>query len=276
MVNNHKLYSNLILTVPFTVSLYFIIVNLKEEAMITDVEKWYEQRIPDYREVMTPLKLRNPEIFKNIIPCLPHIDPAYLEPGVIRVLHIGLNSYLSKREYPAEFVHYEFMEHEDWWKEHINEKIWMQHHHMNEVQAQVLHHFPTAAEYRTNLIKIYMGQAIGNKDHIISGHVKDLSRRLTEEELQMLESRNLFPHLIFCYKPLAWDAIRGYFQLFHPYQTREIEKGQILLTGTLENKTVVIQLHREHSIFGFSDHTNIGQVLSHHMHDIEEHLGITI
>ena len=38
--------------------------------MFTELETWYEQRIPDYREVMAPLKFRNPEIFKNIIPCI--------------------------------------------------------------------------------------------------------------------------------------------------------------------------------------------------------------
>ncbi|MCA0446176.1 MAG: hypothetical protein LCH54_08100 [Bacteroidetes bacterium] len=240
--------------------------------MLTELEKWYEDQVSRYEDVLESLRSQNPAITKNLIPCLPHIDPDYFKPGNFRVMHLGLNSYLSAKEYPPEFVKYEFMEHEDWWKEHINEKIWHHHYQMNHVNQIVKKYFYEPAEFRTNVIKIYLGSSVGQKDFSVAKQVKELAKKQTWEEFDLLHEQKLLPNLIFCYKPYVWEVINGYIKSRFHSETLELEKNHLILSGSGDWKVVVVQLVKESSILGLTDQTNIEHVMKHHIRSMEGHL----
>lgn len=240
--------------------------------MLTELDKWYETLVPEYLDVLEPLKNQNQLLTKNIVPCLPQVEPDYLKPDAFRVMHLGLNSYLSSREYPPEFVRYEFEAHEDWWKEHINEKIWNHHTQMNHVHQISQKYFFEPAQYRTNVIKIYLGSSVGQKDFSVARQVKDLAKKQTWEELNLLSRMELLPHLIYCYKPYVWEVVAGYLHHNFPGETLELEKNHVMISGAGDWKVAVIQLLKENSIMGLTDQTNVASVLKAHIRSLEVHL----
>lgn len=148
----------------------------------------------------------------RVPPIEPWIGADYITApaGRLRVMIVGINSYISEEDLPAR---------SDWFSHWARDRKWrffvgsareadvLVAGMIGQLGANSFEYDGDAGRYVTNVVKRYLPAAEGAKAHQVDAHWFGEGREVFKEELRLLARANALPHVILVFGKRAWAPV---------------------------------------------------------------------